>query len=123
LFRSIQFVELRGDYQEPAAPILEPPLQVQILVHPSAASVQNQAGKSQGFRIFQVLSNEFLPFELVPQGHAGISISGQIDEVEGSVDAIKIDRLRSTRGIAGESQPFAPRQGVEQAGFPNVTSS
>src|ERR1035438_6535525 len=121
-FRLIQFVELRGDYQELSATLLEPPLQVQIVVHPSAASVQDQAGKSQGFRILQVLLDQFLPFELVPYGHTGVSVSGQIDEVVGAVDAIKIDRLRSTRGVTGESQPFPPHQRVDQAGFPYVTS-
>ena len=49
--------------------------------------------------------------------------TGKIDEVEGSVDAIKIDRLRSTRGIAGKSQPFLPHEGVDQAGLPHVASS
>jgi hypothetical protein len=45
-----------------------------------------------------------------------------IDEKEGSVDTIKIDRLCSTRRIADESQPALPRKSIQQAGFAYVTS-
>jgi len=38
-----------------------------------------------------------------------------------AVDPIKIDGLRATRRVAGERQLALPDQGVDQAGFPNVT--
>ena len=52
----------------------------------------------------------------------GVSISRKIDEVELPVDPVKIDRLRATRCVAGERQPFLPGQGINQAGLPDVAS-
>src|SRR5690242_9757568 len=103
--------------------MLEPPLQIEILVHPSAAGIQYQAGKLQRFPLLQVLVDQLLPLQLVTRRHPGVSVPRKIDEVEGSVDTVKIDRLRATRGAAGESQPFLAYQGVDQARLPYITST
>src|SRR5207237_1185706 len=39
------------------------------------------------------------------------------------VDTVKVDRLRATRGAAGESQPFLTDEGVDQAGLSYITST
>ena len=102
--------------------MLEPPLQLQILLHPSAAGIQDQAGKLQGFPLLQILVDQLLPFLLVARRHPGVSVTREIDEVERAVDPVEIDRLRATRRVAGKRQPFLPGQGVNQAGLPDVTS-
>ena len=50
-FRLVQLVHLRGDHQVSPVVILEPPLQLQVLLHPSAAGIENQEGKLQGLSV------------------------------------------------------------------------
>src|ERR1700675_4605349 len=102
--------------------VLEPPFQVQILVHPSTAGIQYQAGKLQGLPILQILIDQNLPLRRKVRRNPGISISWQIDEIERSIDTIKIDRLCPARRVAGKSQALLTNQRINQAGFPNVTS-
>ena len=102
--------------------MLQPPFQIEIFLHPSAAGVQHQAGKLQGLPIVQILFDQFFPFHHKLLRHLGISISRKIDEIECAVDTIKINRLRSTRGITCERQPFLPGESVNQTGLSYVTS-
>ena len=66
--------------------------------------------------------NESCPFVLRRAGHTRISISGQIDEVELVVYAVKIDRLRTTGSVTGERQLSLPYQRIDQAGFADIAS-
>src|SRR4051794_31498442 len=103
--------------------MLEPPLQVQILVHPSAAGIQYPAGQLQGIPLLQILIDQLLPLQLMPWRHAGISIPRKIDEVKRPINPVEVDRLRATRGATGEGQPFLADQGVDQTGLPYITST
>jgi hypothetical protein len=102
--------------------MLEPPLEIEIFLHPAAAGIQNQAGKHQGLSIVQILFDQNLPLVGEPLGDPGVSIARQIDEVATLVDAVKINGLRSTRCITRERQLFVAGKGVNQAGLANVTS-
>src|SRR5262249_49269865 len=62
------------------------------------------------------------PFQHDCRGNPGIPIPREVDEKVMAIDLIKIDRLCSTRSVAGESQPTLPGKGVDQAGLPYVTS-
>ena len=75
LLRLIQLVGLGGYYQVRPAVMLEPPLQIEIFLHPSAAGIQNQAGKHQGLPIVQILLDQNLPLLGEPLGDPGISIA------------------------------------------------
>ena len=66
--------------------------------------------------------NELRPLGFGAEGHPGVSVSRKIDEIKRVLDAIKIDRLRAAWRIAGKSQPFLAGKGVDEAGFPYVTS-
>jgi hypothetical protein len=55
--------------------MLKPPLQVKILIHPSAAGIEDQAGKLQGFPFLQIMLNQNLPFRHNGQRNPGITIS------------------------------------------------
>jgi len=104
------------------AVMLEPPLQIQILFRPSAASIEYQAGRLQKLPLLQIVLNQLLPIPGERERNPRVTISGKIYEIKRIVDTIKIDRLRATRCVAGESQPFLADQGIDQAGFSYVTS-
>src|SRR4051794_28594768 len=97
--------------------MLEPPLEIEIFLHPAAAGVQNQAGELQAIPFLQVLLNEDLPLARKLHGHPGITIPGKIDEVHLLVDPIKIDSLCATRCVTRESQLFLAGEGVDEAGL------
>ena len=67
--------------------------------------------------------NELCPFVLRGHGYSCVSVPGQIDEVEVAVYSIEVDRLRTTRCIAGERQPAFSRKRIYQAGFADVASA
>jgi len=102
--------------------MFQPPLQIEILLHPSAAGIQNQAGKLQGLPILQILFDQNLPLLRKLRGNPGIPISRKIDEIHSSIDPIKINRLCSTRCVTRESQLSLAGKGVDQAGLSYVTS-
>ncbi len=73
LFRLIQLVDLCGDHQVRSAVILKPALEIQVLVHPSAAGIQYQAGKLQGFPFLQIFARSVLsipPLGPEERGHS-----------------------------------------------------
>src|SRR5579864_5721464 len=102
--------------------MLKPPLQVQIFFRPSAAGIEYQTGRLQILPFLQIVLNQLFPFPSDRRRNPRVTISGKIDEIKSVVDTIKIDRLRSTRCVAGESQPSLASQGIDQAGFSYVTS-
>src|SRR4051812_14928149 len=103
--------------------MLQPPLQIEILLHPAATGIENQAGKLQGLPILQILIDQNLPLVREPLRNPGITISGKIDEVHRFVNnSIKVNRLCSTRCVTRESQLFLAGEGVDQAGLSYVAS-
>ena len=75
LLSLIQLVCLGSYYQVRPAVMLEPPLEIEIFLHPSAAGIQNQAGKHQSLSIVQILLDQNLPLAGEPLGDPGISIA------------------------------------------------
>src|SRR5579862_2936384 len=64
--------------------------------------------------------NELRPLAFRRKGHPGVSIAGQIDEIEVAVYAIEVDRLRATGCITGERQPASPCKCINQAGLADI---
>jgi len=122
LFRLIQLIRLSGDHLVTPAVKLQPLLELQIPFHPAPAGIQDQEGKIQRLPVQQVALDQVSPLAGHLLGNPGVTVPGEIDEIERSVDSVKIERLRAARSATGESQPFAPYQGVNQAGLPYVTS-
>ena len=121
-FRTIQLIDLCGDYQVRSAMIFKPALQIPVLVHPSSARIQYQAGKLQSFPFLQIFTDQYLPLRHVGRRNPGIAVTRQIDEIARFIHQVEIDGLRASRGTAGKCQLFLPRQSIDQAGFPNVAS-
>jgi hypothetical protein len=67
--------------------------------------------------------NELCPLALCCEGNLGVSVAGQIHEIETAVYSIEIDRLRATRRVTGERQPAFPCKRVDEAGFADVAST
>ena len=122
LFRLIQLICLGGDHLVSPIVKLEPFPELQITIHPTPAGVQNQKGKIQSLSRQQVAFDQLPPLPGQVLGHPRITIPGEIHEIKRSIDSVKIERLRATRSATGESQPFTPHQGVNQAGLSYVTS-
>src|SRR5260370_43060 len=101
----------------------QPLLQIQILLHPTAAGVEYQDAKVQNLSFEQITFNELFPLERSVLGDPSVSVPWKIDEIMRTVDSIEVDRLRTTGFVAGESQPFRTRQGIDQAGLANIATS
>ncbi len=101
----------------------QPLLQIQILLHPTAAGVEYQDAKVQNLSFQQITFNELFPLERSVLGNPSVSVPWKIDEIMRTVDSIEVDRLRATGSVTGKSQPFCAREGIDQAGLANVTAS
>src|SRR5947207_12833217 len=105
-----------------SAVMFEPPLQVEILFHPSAAGIDDQAGKLQALPLLQILVNQNFPLLRESGRHPRITIPGEIDEIERILDTVKVNSLRSTRRGTCESQPLRAGQGGKQAGLTKLAA-
>ncbi len=102
---------------------LEPFFQVEILIHPAAARVQNQKRHFQCLSFFQITFNEPRPLLLRRQRYLGITIARQINEIEAVIDAIKVDRLGSAWSVAREREPRYPCYRIDKAGLTDIASA
>src|SRR4029077_20622475 len=102
---------------------LQPLLELQILFHPAPARVQDQEAELQRPSFEKVLFDKLLPLGCYFLGDTRVPVSGQIDEVELSVDPVKIDQLRTAGSCTGKRQPVLARQAIQQAGLAYITSS
>ncbi len=101
---------------------LEPFFQVEILVHPAASRVHNQKRHAKCLSFFQIAFNEPCPLLLRCQRHLGVTIAGQIDEVEAVIYAVEVDGLGTARRVAGKSEALNPCYRIDEAGLADVTS-
>src|SRR5580700_6423003 len=71
----------------------------------------------------QILFDELFPLNHQFRRDSGVSVSRQIDEVELSVDPIKIHQLRASGPGACERQVLLAGKAVQQTGLTDVASS
>src|SRR5215469_9584183 len=64
--------------------------------------------------------NELRPLGFGAEGHPGVSVSGEIDEVTIAVNTIEINRLGPTGCVACERQPTLSCQCIYEAGLADV---
>ena len=64
--------------------------------------------------------NELCPTLHRGARHAGVTISGQVDEIIFAVYSIEIDRLCTARSATGEGQSALPYKRIDQAGFADI---
>src|SRR5258708_38227572 len=96
---------------------LQPVFEFQVLFEPPPAGIQNQNAELQSLPVQEVLLGEPLPLVFNFNRDTGITIPGEVDELNLVVYPIEIDYLRTARLRAGEGQPAFTNQAIEQAGF------
>ena len=101
----------------------KPASQVQVARHPPAPGVQHDNTKIQSLSFEQIAFNELFPLEPSIFGDPSVSVSWKVGEMILAADSVKVYCLRATGLVAGESQPFLPRQGINETGLANVTTS
>src|SRR5689334_13291586 len=93
------------------------------MLHPTPASIENQKTQVQRFPPEEILLDELLPLGPHLRRHLGISVSGQVNEVELIFHPIEIDDLSTARRRTGEGQPVLAGEAIEQAGFTDVAAA
>jgi len=102
---------------------LQPLFEFQVLIHPAPTRVENNEAELQRPSIGKVLFDQLLPLELNILRNTRIPVSRQIDEVEFSVDPVKIYQLCATRFCTRKGQPLLARQAIQQTRLAYITSA
>ena len=111
----------RGDHQVWPVVVFQPLLQFQISSPSSRGGHPSTTHKRQRFPLQQVTLDQLLPLRLNLSWEP-VRIHSREDRQNRIVaDPIEIDQLRATRPRLVNANPLLP-PGVQQAGFPDVTS-
>ena len=120
LIVTFQFVDLGDDHQVSTVVELEPLLEFQVHVHPSAAGIQKRNESARLCRFDQVASISSSHSCFCRSGTWRIRSPARSTKWNSVLDPEKIDHLRAARAATGKRQARLADQRIQQARFADV---